>query len=126
MNGQNRVVLDTNAVIALLAGNQSLATLASEAEWIGISIITMIEFLATPLLQPEDQRLFESFAQRVQVVDLSVATPMLVDEVVRVRRLRTLKLPDAIVAATAVAMNASLVTTDAQIARSGVVDIVNF
>jgi predicted nucleic acid-binding protein len=38
MNGANRYLLDTNAVIALLAGNQGLATLLASAQWVGVSV----------------------------------------------------------------------------------------
>jgi len=44
MRGE-RYLLDTNAIIALLQGNQQLIQLLQDAEWIGISIISQIEFL---------------------------------------------------------------------------------
>jgi len=53
MNG-NRYILDTNAVISLLKGNNFLLNIAENAEWVGISIISYIEFLAFPELSDED------------------------------------------------------------------------
>ena len=47
MNG-NRVLLDTNAIAALLQGNVSLVEILKSSEWIGISVISEIEFLANP------------------------------------------------------------------------------
>ncbi|HEY9607824.1 hypothetical protein [Allocoleopsis sp.] len=47
MRGE-RYLLDTNAIIALLQGNQQLIELLQDAEWIGISIISQIEFLVFP------------------------------------------------------------------------------
>lgn len=41
-----RVVLDTNAVVALLAGNMDLALRLESAEYVGISVVTYLEFLA--------------------------------------------------------------------------------
>ena len=41
-----RYLLDTNAIVALLQGNLQLLQLLQNADWIGISIISQIEFLA--------------------------------------------------------------------------------
>ncbi len=56
MNGE-RYVLDTNAIIALLRGNAPLLRRLSEAEWIGISILSQIEFLAFPDLSDKELRI---------------------------------------------------------------------
>lgn len=50
MNGGNRYLLDTNAVIALLAGNQGLTNMLASAQWIGVSVISKLEFLAFCIL----------------------------------------------------------------------------
>lgn len=42
----NRYVLDTNAIVALLQGNSQLIQLLQNADWIGVSVISQIEFLA--------------------------------------------------------------------------------
>ncbi len=47
MNGK-RFLLDTNAIVSLLEGNTALVECVEEAEWVGISIISKIEFLAFP------------------------------------------------------------------------------
>jgi tRNA(fMet)-specific endonuclease VapC len=46
MSGNNRYLLDTNAIVALLKGNAQLGQLLRDADWIGISVISQIEFLA--------------------------------------------------------------------------------
>ena len=66
MSGK-RYLLDTNAVVALLQGNNKLRKvcvritprlkLSQSAEWIGISVITQIEFLVFNQCN-EDKRLF--------------------------------------------------------------------
>jgi len=45
MSGE-RYLLDTNAIVALLQGNSQLIQLLQNADWIGISVISKIEFLA--------------------------------------------------------------------------------
>jgi predicted nucleic acid-binding protein len=57
--------------------------------------------------------LYELF-RRLPIVDL---TPSAKQAVITIRRARVLKLPDAIVAATAIAANAELVTADQQFQR---------
>ena len=46
MSGNSWFVLDTNAVVSLLAGNRELSAQLEEAEYIGISVISYLEFLA--------------------------------------------------------------------------------
>mgnify|MGYP001799431960 CR=1 FL=1 len=43
MNGRNRYLLDTNAIVSLLKG---IGEIVSSASWLGISIISKIEYLA--------------------------------------------------------------------------------
>lgn len=50
----NRYLLDTNAIVALLQGNTQLIQLLQNPDWIGISVISQIEFLAFPGLGQDD------------------------------------------------------------------------
>nr|WP_238718127.1 hypothetical protein [Petrachloros mirabilis] len=64
MNG-NRYILDTNAIVALLQGNAQLLQLLQllqKADWIGISIISRIEFLVFAGLTESDRQLFGNFS----------------------------------------------------------------
>ena len=112
MNGCNRYLLDTNAVISLLAGNEGLATELASAQWIGISVITKLEFLAFSRLSEKDRCLFTSFLHRVNVMGLSETDDALHQSIIQKRRDLGLKLPDAIILATALAQDACLVTDD--------------
>jgi predicted nucleic acid-binding protein len=69
MNG-NRYLLYTNAIVALLQGNSQLIQLLQDADWIGVSVISQIEFLAFSGLSQADRRLFQQFVQRVEIVGL--------------------------------------------------------
>ncbi len=57
MSGK-RYVLDTNAIIALLQGSTMLVQLLQDADWVGISVISQIEFLAFSGLSEDDRRLW--------------------------------------------------------------------
>lgn len=58
MNGPpKRLLLDTNAVVSLLRGHGELLGVVKQAEWIGVSIVSEIEFLAFPSLPQDDASL---------------------------------------------------------------------
>lgn len=111
MSGKH-LLLDTNAVVALLQGDVRLVRLLRQAEWIGISVISRIEFLVFSGLTESDRRLFQQFLQRVEVVGLAADDTALTEQIIAVRRQYRLKLPDAVIAAMAIRKDAALVTAD--------------
>jgi hypothetical protein len=114
MSGK-RYLLDTNAVVCLLRGENALQQRLESAEWVGISILSQIEFLAFPSLSENDRRTFLEFSERVEVVGLERTERALIDRIVSLRAQYRLKLPDAIIAATAVERDATLITDDRQL-----------
>ena len=125
MSGK-RYLFDTNAIIALLQGNNQLLQHLQGAEWIGISVINQIEFLAFPGLNDEDRLLFSQFLRRIDVVGLMPEQIELIDLVIKLRQQYRIKLPDAIIAATAIQFKASLVTADNQLQNVEELDVVNY
>ncbi len=125
MNG-NRYLLDTNAIIALLQKDANLIKLLACADWVGISIISQIEFLAFSGLSEADRKLFKQFLQRVEVIDLSCQNRTLIEQIISIRLQYSLKLPDAIIAATAIQIRAKLVTRDVQLNRISELTIVDW
>lgn len=122
----NRYLLDTNAIVALLQKDPSLIKLLQNAEWIGISVISQLEFLVFTGLTEADKQLFQQFVQRVEVIDLSSQNSFLIDQVILVRQQYRLKLPDAIIAAMAIQHSANLVTHDVQLNRVAELTIVDW
>lgn len=113
----NRYLLDTNAIIALLQKDSSLIKLLQGAEWIGISVISQIEFSTFSGLTEADKKLFQQFLQRVEVIDLSSQNESLIKQIISIRQQYRLKLPDAIITAMARERSAKLVTRDVQLNR---------
>ncbi|RCJ31077.1 twitching motility protein PilT [Nostoc punctiforme NIES-2108] len=113
----SRYLLDTNAIVALLQGNSKLLQLLQNADWIGISIISKIEFLAFSQLSQGDRQLFEQFIQRVEVVSLMADDTVLIEQIIQLRQQYRLKLPDAIIAAMTLQAAANLVTADREFAK---------
>lgn len=118
-----RYLLDTNALIALLQGNRELMTLTRSADWLGVSVINVLEFLGFDGLTEQDRLLFQQFVSRITVVDLVHSNAALMAHVAAIRQTRTFKLPDAIVMASAALHEATLVTNDAQLLNVGSSDI---
>lgn len=113
MSGNRRFVLDTNAVVSLLAGNRKLSTQLDSADYVGISVISYLEFLAFDGLSDGDRACFTSFCKRVDVVPLGHDDSQLMTLALDLRSNHRLKLPDAIIGATALSRNALLITNDA-------------
>ncbi len=125
MNGK-RYLLDTNAIIALLNGHQGLVTLLASADYVAISVISRLEFLSFSGITSAQRQLFDQFTARVDVVDLSMSNLSLLDMISDVRIHSSLKLPDAIVAASAKNSSATLVTADHRLANYASGWVVNF
>lgn len=104
-------ILDTNAVLYLLGGRVASPP---EPGIYGISIITEMELLAWPSLATDDEQSIRAFVNRVVVCEL---TPRIRATAVRLRRDFRLKLPDAIVCATALECQVPLFTNDEQLGR---------
>ena len=112
-----RLLLDTNAVVALLQGHTGLATLTENADWLGISVITALEFSGFAGLADTDRQLFAEFTKRVSVIDLTFTDQVQIDTINALRRSRALKLPDAIILAAATVNQAVLLSRDDQLLR---------
>ena len=113
----NRYLLDTNALVALLRGNQELLALTQSAEWLGVSVINILEFSGFPDLSAQDRDLLSQFVSRVTVVDLVYDNSALMTCISTLRQSKALKLPDAIVMASATFHQATVLTNDARLLR---------
>ncbi|TAK42192.1 MAG: type II toxin-antitoxin system VapC family toxin [Saprospiraceae bacterium] len=115
MNG--KFLLDTNAVIGLLGGDAGLVQLLQSAVWVGVPVIVELEFLSFPNLSSSDEVLFAQFKNRVEIISLDAADTALLQQIIQLRRGFNLKLPDTIIAATALQRQAALLSNDAVFRR---------
>jgi len=104
-------VLDTNAILYFLGGK--LARPLSRAEYF-VSVVSEMELLSYPSLNDASLAQIRSFLSELTVVELTGEIRALA---VDLRRKHGLKLPDAIVAATAISLQAQLVTNDTKLLR---------
>jgi hypothetical protein len=112
-----RYLLDTNALVALLQGHSDLLTMLESADWLGVSVINVLEFLSFDGLSDRDRQLFSALLQRITVVDLLASDDALIALIVDIRQRRSLKLPDAIVMACAAMHQATVLTHDVQLLK---------
>ena len=91
--------------------------LTEQAQWLGVSVINVLEFLGFDGLTDADRDLFAVFLSRVAVVDLAYENNALMTLIADIRKRKAIKLPDAIVAASALWSQAILVTNDAQLLK---------
>lgn len=115
MNG-TEFLLDTNAVWFYLRGDQRMEVLLDGAERIYLSVIGRMELLCTPDLDGQDEALLDEFIKDCTLIELM---PSIQDEAVRLRKANKLKLPDAVIAATAKYLNRTLVTADKRFTKLG-------
>ena len=125
MNG-NRYLLDTNAIIALLQGNKALLQQLKNAEWVGISVISQLEFLVFPNLTDSDKVYFNQFLQRVDVIGLTTEQLPLITKIINLRRQYYLKLPDAIIVGAALQHRATLVSADKRLHKIDGIPVLDF
>jgi len=107
------LVLDTNAVIFLTTKGSvipsDLEQELNQAE-LFISVISEIELFCKPALPPDEEKNLRAFlSDGILTVDITDAVKK---EAIALRRAGRLKLPDCIVAATAISLNAALLTAD--------------
>lgn len=109
----NRYLLDTNALIAFFRGNGQISRLIKQATWVGVSVISVIEFLSYEKLTIQNKQVFYKFIDEIDCLNVEVSNQPLIQECIRLRQLHGLKLPDALIAALAITSGADLVTADA-------------
>lgn len=109
----NRALLDTNGIIFLLQGKPEVKEVLRAYNWIGISIISKIKFLSYPYLKSNDLDLFDRFLDKVELIELTNDLENnTIDNIIHLRKKYKLKLPDSIIAASAITYNANLITAD--------------
>jgi predicted nucleic acid-binding protein len=114
MNG--KFVLDTNTIIYHLQGLKLWTDFINDLppDQALVSVITRMELLAWDGLTSNDEKQARNFLDLlVKIIPLSYPIE---NEAILLRRKARLKLPDAIVAATAVVSDAVLVTNDKAVA----------
>ncbi|MFN8300937.1 MAG: type II toxin-antitoxin system VapC family toxin [Saprospiraceae bacterium] len=118
MNG-TKLLLDTNIALYLLGGDRVLAAMLDQQE-VYISAITEMELLGYPGITPQEQERIKSFLNDCLLIDINADIK---EKAIAIRQRHNLKLPDAIIAATALHLNLALLSADGVFSR---IDELNF
>jgi predicted nucleic acid-binding protein len=114
MSGEKKYLLDTNAIIAILADKvPAIGTLRVDP-LIAISVITEIELLSFSRLSINEETGIKAFLETGSIIYIN---PDIKDISIQLRRKHGIKTLDAIIAATAINYKALLVTDDRVLLR---------
>lgn len=106
MNGSN-VLLDSNILIAISKNQDDLNNYLDNYNKVFISIISYIEVLGYDFINKIEEEIILKILQNIETIDLNVE---IADIAVKVRKKNKIKLPDSVIYATAVFLNAELMT----------------
>jgi predicted nucleic acid-binding protein len=111
---EQEYLIDTNVVIDYMSERFTLKALDFLDEVFNstfyISIINKIELLGFKNLSSADEKQFQNFIQAANVIFLHDG---IVEETISIRKKYSIKLPDAIIAASALSTNSMLITRNA-------------
>ena len=119
MNG-NRFLLDTNAVLYILAGDETLAAFLNEKD-LYLSIISELELLSYKKITQKETKAIASFLSELKIENISEEIKK---HTIHIRKTTNLKLPDCFIAATSINLNIPLVTSDKQLSSVEGLDII--
>jgi len=100
-------VADTNFLISLHEGASFVKPFLDQS--VAISIITEIELLGWPKISEPEKKKLKALLNECEVIDLR---PEIKEVAIRLRQKQSIKVPDAIIAATSVFLKVPLVTSD--------------
>ncbi|NLX66591.1 MAG: type II toxin-antitoxin system VapC family toxin [Bacteroidales bacterium] len=103
-----RVLCDTNPLIYLLDGNNELADFLNNKQ-IHISVITELELFGKPNLSETDRQIIETMLESCFITEINHEIKQIYKYI---KQNYTLKLPDAVIAATAISLDIPLLTSD--------------
>jgi len=107
MSGNN-IVVDTSLIINLFNGNKDIKPLINNRN-LFLSIISEIELLSFHSLTDTDKALLKEFLSECYIVDIE---PQIKELTIEIRSQNKIKLPDAVIAATAIYFDMPLLTMD--------------
>ena len=112
MNG-NKLFLDTNIILYLLNGDETLAELLNGKQ-LFISVITELELLAYKGITKKEEKVIREFVSQCKTITINNEVKQ---ETIRIRKTYSTKLPDSIIIATALYLDLPLITSDIEFKR---------
>ncbi len=109
----NSIFLDTNIVLYLLSGDETIADFLND-KTVFLSFITELELLGYKEISAEELSKVESLLADSTIIDINSEIKKIVIEL---RKSNKIKLPDAIIAATSHYLNIPFMTSDIDLTK---------
>lgn len=109
MSGNNRGLLDSNIIIYLSKNMLDVTDLLGKYEYLYISIITYMEVLGYKFEKSEEKAIITEIVNTFDIINLDHE---IANKVIAIREKNKIKLPDAIILATAQSLKADLITNN--------------
>ena len=116
----NKLFVDTNILIYLLNGDSDISKILDGKELV-ISVISELELKSFPNVTQTELAIIDSLVEECQVINLNQEIKKLAIEI---RRTRKMKLPDAIVAASAYYSKLPIFTADKDFEKLEELDVI--
>jgi hypothetical protein len=121
MNG-NKLFLDTNIILYLLNGDETLAELLNGRQ-LYISVITELELLAYKGITVKEEKVIKEFVSQCKTITINSEVKQ---ETIRVRKAYNTKLPDSIIIATALYLDLPLISSDAEFKKVDELTLIHY
>ena len=122
MSNQNTFLLDKNAVIYLINGEQTVLDLIDNKS-VAINFVVEIELLCWPNMTIALQKIINNLLKEIQYFDYS---HRIKQSTIEIRKSTKLKLGDALIAATALEYDLTLVSADKSFSKIQDLRLINF
>lgn len=111
MNGKDKILFDSNAIIYASQGLIDIEKLLTERASCYASMVTFIEVYSFNFTDPTEKRVIDRIIDEIEIIDLNRNIADLAIDY-RKSKVKKIKLPDAVILATARSVNADLITNN--------------
>jgi len=121
MNG-NKLLLDTNIILYLLNGDLTLVDIL-EGKQVYVSFITELELYSFMNLNETEKLKIDSVLSSCSIININAGIKL---KTIEIRKSHMIKLPDSIIAGTALYLNLPLITTDSDFKKVGELTLLHY
>lgn len=118
----NSFLLDTNAVLYVLNGDETLADFLFEKE-LYLSIISEMELLSYKNITEEEKKSIKHFLNEFVIINID---ERIKQNAIEIKKATSLKLPDSIIAATSLSLKLPFITSDNNLKHVGKLNLVYY
>ena len=105
----NKILLDSNVIISISKNKIDIDRLFYDFDIFIVSIITYMEVLGYEFKNVSERKIIEDLFELIEIIETDI---IIANEVIEYRKLRKIKLPDAIILGTAKLQKCGVLTDD--------------